>query len=579
MNFHASLGKLIAVAASTIFLWGCGSANNGAPSFDESGNHPAGWVAVNGGNHRLAFRATPDQCPQCHGSDILNPVVAGENGGIARVGCSMTSFEGTICHANGHVPRISPHPLPFTDPALHGPVAKAGLDGQSGLISCQVCHATSQGGAGANPRFNAKIGTLINGCEDCHDINTAHPSSNPPDSAPWRGPITHSDARNLVNACALCHGPAPALAGGSGPACSSCHNASPLTNFNCTSCHGNPPNGTAFPNTRGAHDTHNALNNLTGICSTCHNGAGIGTLNHFNQTVDVAFPAIYNAKTGGPATHFRDITAPIANPVNDGGRCANISCHGGVLTPSFRAGLINPNVDCTTCHQSRSASDQFNSYLSGRPVPPDFATLHDYHLIAIGLICTNCHDTVKLDPVTSNHFKFLNTPAFDIVPATTIRADINYAGGSCAPANNQTIGCHGVRSWTTATPPPPVVFPPSGLSFSNHIQPIFDTYCIACHRTGSIAGFLPMTQGVSYGNLVNVPAVKPNVPGIQIIPGNSVNSVLYIRVSGILPDGTTLDPLGQLLLRMPQGGPFLDELAPGAITAIKTWIEEGALNN
>ena len=88
-----------------------------------------------------------------------------------------------------------------------------------------------------------------------------------------------------------------------------------------------------------------------------------------------------------------------------------------------------------------------------------------------------------------------------------------------------------------------------------------------------------MTQGVSYGNLVNVPAVKPNVPGIQIIPGNSVNSVLYIRVSGILPDGTTLDPLGQLLLRMPQGGPFLDELAPGAITAIKTWIEEGALNN
>jgi hypothetical protein len=117
------------------------------------------------------------------------------------------------------------------------------------------------------------------------------------------------------------------------------------------------------------------------------------------------------------------------------------------------------------------------------------------------------------------------------------------------------------------------------VSFSNNIQPIFDTYCIACHRAGGIAGFLPLTPGVSYANLVNAPAVKPTVPGTLAIPGNSASSGLYIRVSGILPDGSPLDPTGALLLRMPQGGPFLDELNPDAMTAIKTWLDEGALNN
>ncbi|MBK5275912.1 MAG: hypothetical protein JJE30_12780 [Desulfuromonadales bacterium] len=465
MSMPGRISRAAAIISLAVCLWGCGTSNNNSPSFDVTGSHPAGWVALNGGNHRLEFRAHPDQCPKCHGSDILNPVVVGGSGGIANVGCSMTSFNGTICHANGHLPRIAPHPLPFTNPALHGPLAKAGLDGQSGLITCQGCHATSQGGAGTNPRFNAKIGTLLNGCEDCHNLNTAHPTSPLQDNAPWRGPFTHQNARNLANACALCHGAnlnGPAE-GGDGPACSSCHRASPLANLNCSSCHGNPPDGStpvgpAFPNIPGAHDVHNTLNNVTGICSTCHNGAGIGTLNHFNQaqTPVVSILAAYNAKTGGAATYLPDTSVAISSAANNGGRCTNVSCHGGVPTPSFRTGAIDPDVNCTTCHQSRTVSDQFNSYFSGRPVTditPNFATLHDFHLQGVGLICTDCHDTVKLDPVASNHFKFLNTPAFDIVPSTTIRADVNYAGGSCAPANNGlgnftiTI-CHGTRSWT-----------------------------------------------------------------------------------------------------------------------------------
>jgi CHRD domain-containing protein len=124
---------------------------------------------------------------------------------------------------------------------------------------------------------------------------------------------------------------------------------------------------------------------------------------------------------------------------------------------------------------------------------------------------------------------------------------------------------------TPGTPQQPVVFPSSGVSFSAHIQQIFDTYCIACHAANRTAGFMPLTLGASYANLVNVPAVSLFLPGTRVIAGNSTDSVLYKRVSGFgLADPT---------LKMPLGGPFLDSLNPSAINAIKGWIDEGARNN
>ncbi len=121
------------------------------------------------------------------------------------------------------------------------------------------------------------------------------------------------------------------------------------------------------------------------------------------------------------------------------------------------------------------------------------------------------------------------------------------------------------------TPQQPVVFPSVGVSYSNHIQLIFDTYCIACHAPARTAAFLPLTLGPSYANLVNIPAVNPFLPGPRVIPGNSTDSVLFKRVSGIGLTSPTQ--------RMPLGGPFLDTLNPSAINAIKGWIDEGALNN
>jgi len=427
--------RTAAVMAPAVLLWGCGNANNDAPSLNASGNHPSGWVTFNGGNHRVAFRAAPDQCPQCHGSDLQQQ---GSKGGVARVSCSSSSFNGIICHANSHVPRSVPHALPFTNPALHGPAAKQDLG------FCKGCHASTSGGVGSNPRFNAKIGTLINGCEDCHNIYLAHPSAPSPDSAPWRGPVSHRDAKNLANACALCHGVNLDGIGAIGSACTTCHVSSPLFFLNCTSCHGKPPSGNAYPNILGRHGEHNTLNLVTGVCSTCHNGAGIGTSNHFNQVVNVSIPATYNAKTGGPATYAPDTGIPVANFTNNGGQCTNVSCHGGIITRPWRTGVINSNVDCTSCHRSRAVSDQFNSYSSGR---------HEFH-VAIFLACTDCHDTGKLAP---GHFINLATPAFEQTPASTIRDAVNYVGGSCTPVNTGTnfsiSVCHitpVTRPWRTA---------------------------------------------------------------------------------------------------------------------------------
>jgi predicted CxxxxCH...CXXCH cytochrome family protein len=335
------------------------------------------------------------------------------------VSCSSAGSDGLICHVNGHVPRTPPHIIPFADPSLHGSAAKRDL------TFCGGCHAAALSNAvGGNPRFNAKIGSLINGCEDCHDIRTAHPSTPPPDAAPWRGAVTHRDAGNLAAACALCHGANLDGIGGIGPACATCHTAgSPLTSLNCTSCHGNPPAGGVFPNISGNHRAHNTLNLVSGACSTCHEGAGIGSLNHFNQVVNVAILAAYNAKSG-TASH---------DPAT--ATCTNVSCHGGQTTPPWRGGVIDVATQCTLCHRSRvqEPPDQFNSYFSGR---------HDFHVLGIHLACTQCHDTDKL---ALGHFVNLNTAAFEQVPATTVRDVVGYVGGSCTPLNtpgNFSIGCH-----------------------------------------------------------------------------------------------------------------------------------------
>lgn len=110
----------------------------------------------------------------------------------------------------------------------------------------------------------------------------------------------------------------------------------------------------------------------------------------------------------------------------------------------------------------------------------------------------------------------------------------------------------------------------STVSFATQIQPIFNSYCILCHvatggsTTYGNASFLPLDSGTSYGNLVDVPATYSS--GTRVVPGNSSGSVLYKRIGGT-SDGA----------QMPKNGP--PYLSSEDQDLIKTWVDEGALDN
>lgn len=195
----------------------------------------------------------------------------------------------------------------FILPANHGPAAKALTAAfPNGMLDCQPCHAEA-GGPGTNPRFNVGIASAGgNGCEGCHGVNLAHPAT-------WYNTSTYNHSSTAsFDMCTLCHG--ASYEGGSGPACTSCHNVDPVANSTgCVSCHNTPPDdnapvGATRPNTRGRHFSgpHEGY-----PCSRCHDGAGAETANHY----DTSAPA--NVSFSGGGTY---------NPSTS--TCSNIGCHG-----------------------------------------------------------------------------------------------------------------------------------------------------------------------------------------------------------------------------------------------------------
>ena len=181
----------------------------------------------------------------------------------------------------------------------------------------------------------------------------------------------------------------------------------------CTACHGQPPNGSAYPNEAGAHATHQALAGVGTNCDVCHSGAS------HNGTIDINIKSAYNAKSG------------VAGLNPDGSdTCVNVSCHGGKTTPDWFTGSLNVNTDCKSCHAS--GTGQYNSYYSGK---------HGEHS---GRACTDCHNTSTL---AVNHFSRLDTTTMEGPASATI------GGGSTSissyNASTKTcVGCHGSATWS-----------------------------------------------------------------------------------------------------------------------------------
>jgi predicted CxxxxCH...CXXCH cytochrome family protein len=386
----------------------------------DAGAHPVRWQGSTDdtldylSSHRNSGRQSIT-CSICHdfteGRPAPNPVAP------SCYSAEFTNADNILsgCHADGPA---TAHAIPFTDPELHGPEAKADL------TYCQKCHATPfDGGPGSNPRFNLYIGGLADGCEDCHSKRTAHP-------LPWMGAIgnSHKAAGNFQAACALCHGAnlLGTAEGGVGKACSDCHLAGdPLVDQNCVSCHNDPPDdafpaGDERPNRSGSHALHNGLNRVTGQCIACHNGSGTDTEAHFDNDApaNVAILASYRAESGGFSYNSGDAS------------CSGVSCHGGQPTQNWVSGTIDVDTDCRECHER--GTDQYNSFNSGE---------HKKHVSDKNIFCTVCHDPQKLN---GGHFVGLDTKGFEQPADETIQDILNYDSGrdSCGVGSIGNIGCH-----------------------------------------------------------------------------------------------------------------------------------------
>lgn len=161
------------------------------------------------------------------------------------------------------------------------------------------------------------------------------------------------------------------------------------------------------------------------------------------------------------------------------------------------------------------------------------------------------------------------------MPPYTIQTPPN-SSTATATLSGSTITVYGVGTGSTslvvadnASPTPNtaalgIEVSPSGsaVSFSQHIQPIFNANCVGCHG-GS--GGLYLTADQSYSNLVNVQAQAGCTTEKRVQPGDASVSVLYKRVGGTV--------CGE---RMPRGG---NPLSAADIQKIADWINQGAQNN
>jgi predicted CxxxxCH...CXXCH cytochrome family protein len=353
--------------------------------------HPSEWNPVYRDHGPYVKTNGTSACANqyCHGTSLI---------GVADSGPSCS-----LCHLGG---ATAVHPSDWTPVyATHGPYAA--VNG-TGACSNQYCHGPSLTGvADSGPS-----------CTSCHlgGVTQIHPAAWLGDACSNHGSYAYiSGTAGCANAA--CHGANLGGVSQSGPSCTQCHNSIPDSN-QCNYCHGLPPNGTAYPNIAGKHAKHVQLNNVA--CASCHVRS---CDQHSNGTIEVAFDAVYNAKTG--IASF--------NTSSEGKTCSEISCHGGLQTPDWYTGTINVSEQCTECHSP--STNEYNGYYSG---------YHYEHVVDYNKTCTDCH---AVDQLTAVHFTGLDSPVIPVgAAAATIKSALGYDGTFCYSASCHVVG-GGTYNW------------------------------------------------------------------------------------------------------------------------------------
>lgn len=417
-------------------------------------------------------------CAICHtaGKNLSTPILASYSSG--KPGC----FNSTLCHGQ------MGHPAGWAEPSNHGAAAKANL------TYCQQCHSDNPtGGPGSNPRFNVQLGRLTSGCETCHAPFAAHPrvlqipavfgtiTTLTPIGTPWY--LHCKVAPSGFDACNRCHGANLDGVGGvtGATGCTFCHrNRIPTTVMDCASCHGNPPSGTAYPDTAGVHASHGTLN-VANVCNECHQGLGSITLDHFNrakahttslQAGAVVFGAL--ASTGGLTPAYNATTQ----------QCTNVYCHGNtldkpataILSPSWNAPFLTgvASNDCTKCHG----------------YPPNISP----HSGVTPTQCINCHPHVNASGTGfTDPTKHINgvIDASGAAHAFPYPGSVHLSAAGAAPFPScltSGTGCHtnAGASGANYPYPPATSVPPDCQGCHTKLPP--GNSCGSCHGTASNGG-------------------------------------------------------------------------------------------
>ncbi len=110
----------------------------------------------------------------------------------------------------------------------------------------------------------------------------------------------------------------------------------------------------------------------------------------------------------------------------------------------------------------------------------------------------------------------------------------------------------------------PVFAEPGGANFREHVVPILNAHCVACHLTGLEQGGIALHARAAHGNLVGVRSEQSHLNRVE--PGDRQASYLYHKLSN------THHEVGGEGEPMPMGG----GLDPEWVEIIGRWIDAGA---
>lgn len=123
---------------------------------------------------------------------------------------------------------------------------------------------------------------------------------------------------------------------------------------------------------------------------------------------------------------------------------------------------------------------------------------------------------------------------------------------------------HALTAWADETAT-------ASISFSEQVQPVFDTHCVVCHQYGAEQAGLSLEDGDAHSNLVNVKSTQS--PLERVVPGKIEASYLVHKLRG------THNEVGGsgVLMPLSSGGKGAMSVEENAL--VTSWIEQGALDN